>query len=193
MSRKRKLQTPLPKVLLGEIVGYLDITCDVFFPQWQKTWEKPSRIERVPLVEEDGARGTKTLVNGHLPPLHDVPSIEKKDSYHGDVSKWYYRGKLHRDHDRPAVECSGQSKHWYQYGKRHRDQDRPAVEYLGPRHNEWYCRGQLHRDGDLPAVDSSNGYRQWYLRGQLHRDKGPAFIRPDGTMEWWLHGIRQFD
>src|SRR6185312_4621469 len=89
----------LPTALLSEIVGYLDITHDVFFPSLQGTWEKQSLVQHTRFTEGYG-KGTQHLVNGQLHSLHDHPAIE----YDNGTKKWCWRGLLHRANDNPAIE-----------------------------------------------------------------------------------------
>jgi len=134
MSR-RKLSL-LPTALLGEIVGYLDITSDVFFPQLQAKWEQTSRIEQVPFLEFV-VSGIKQLVNGQLHSLHDEPTMTLTNG----TKKWHWRGVLHRAHDKPAVECHNGDK-------------------------EWYWRGKLHRGNGKPAIINCRGGNWWYRHGK---------------------------
>ncbi len=80
-------------------------------------------------------------------------------------------------------------KIWYdKEGKLHRDHDLPAVENVNGG-KEWYQHGELHRDNDLPAIEWADGEKFWYQHGELHRDNGPAMIRINGTQEWFQHGM----
>jgi hypothetical protein len=48
----------------------------------------------------------------------------------------------------------------------------------------------LHRD-EGPAIIRPDGYMAWYLNGRLHRADGPAVISPGGTRYWYINGICQ--
>jgi hypothetical protein len=55
-------------------------------------------------------------------------------------------------------------------------------------------------NSDREAVEQSDGsylnvygITTWYDEaGQLHKDDGPAIILPDGSVNWYLHGL-QYD
>ena len=71
---------------------------------------------------------------------------------------------------------------------RHRD-DGPAVKYRWGEY--WFSNGIVHRNRRLgPAVILKNGDHQYWNYGQLHREDGPAIVRADGTIEWYLFGQR---
>ena len=41
------------------------------------------------------------------------------------------------------------------------------------------------------VVDPHSGARKYYnALGRLHCEEGPAFVRADGTEEWWQNGLR---
>jgi len=44
-----------------------------------------------------------------------------------------------------------------------------------------------------PAVIKSDGTLKWYLNGKCHRLNGPARIRNDGAQEWWNNGQQHRD
>ncbi len=56
--------------------------------------------------------------------------------------------------------------------------------------------GKLHRlDGqphrvDGPAYIRADGTQEWWVEGKRHRLDGPAVVRADGTQEWWVEGKR---
>ena len=55
---------------------------------------------------------------------------------------------------------------------------------------EWYdSDGKQHRDGDMPALISTNGYMMYSNHDKIHRVGGPAFIRDDGSVAYWLDGV----
>lgn len=60
----------------------------------------------------------------------------------GDM-EWWYDGRLHRDGDRPAIECVNGDKFWF-------------------------INGLLHRDNDMPAVIYGNGTMEWYRHGERY-------------------------
>ena len=49
--------------------------------------------------------------------------------------------------------------------------------------------GQLHRE-DGPAYIRDDGTQEWWWHGQLHRDGGPAIIYADGSQQWYYMGKR---
>lgn len=50
--------------------------------------------------------------------------------------------------------------------------------------------GQFHRlDG--PAFIGSDGHTVWHYMGKEHREDGPAIEYPDGTSEYWVHGVKR--
>jgi len=51
----------------------------------------------------------------------------------------------------------------------------------------WYKHGKLHRENG-PAVVKPDGTIKYYINNQLHRDNGPAVIRPDGQQIWYCRG-----
>ena len=84
----------------------------------------------------------------------------------GKYEKWYYKNKIHRDNDLPAVIRSNGDQEWYQNGK-------------------------LHRDNDLPAIINVNNsviwYERWYQHGKLHNTTGPARIKENGKTEYYIN------
>ncbi len=52
--------------------------------------------------------------------------------------------------------------------------------------------GRLHRD-DGPAWIRLDGTREWWQSNKRHRDDGPAIARPNGVEEWYQHGERHRD
>lgn len=114
---------------------------------------------------------------------NDLPAI----IYENGDKEWWICGVLHRDNDLPAVERSNGDKEWWIYGKLHRDNDLPAKKlYIL---EEWYQHGKIHRNGDLPALIYKDGTKMWYKFGKLHRDNGlPARKYIGGTKEWWENG-----
>ena len=55
----------------------------------------------------------------------------------------------------------------------------------------WYdSKDQLHREGDKPAIFSPDGYKLYCIKGKKHRENGPARIRQNGAVEYWLNGER---
>lgn len=47
--------------------------------------------------------------------------------------------------------------------------------------------GVLHRT-DGPAFIRPGGSEDWFVHGKRHRVGGPAVVRSDGYEVWWLHG-----
>lgn len=65
--------------------------------------------------------------------------------------------------------------------------DQPTIT-LADGTKEWRnTDGQLHRV-DGPAIIRSNGTLEYYLNDEHHRIGGPAIIRQDGTEQYYLHG-----
>jgi len=115
---------------------------------------------------------------------NDLPAVIYSDG----TKCWYKKGNKHRDNDKPAVinRDSG-SKYWYKNGQLHSYNDQPAViDSDGSKF--WFKNGLLHRDNDKPAEINSNGNMYWYQNNKKHRENGPAVIRYDGLLEWWLNG-----
>lgn len=52
----------------------------------------------------------------------------------------------------------------------------------------WYYNGRIHRDGG-PALTWFTGM-EWFCRGKSHRTDGPSVVNVDGTVQWWVNGIR---
>jgi hypothetical protein len=42
----------------------------------------------------------------------------------------------------------------------------------------------------LEGHKMEDGSVVWREKGLLHRSRGPAVIRPDGTREYWIRGVR---
>jgi hypothetical protein len=105
---------------------------------------------------------------------------------------WYFKGRLHRDGDLPAVTYGPGKEEWYAHGLLHRDTG-PAKTFKGGW--TWYRRGLKHRDGNEPALYT---YRrgveveQYYVNNRLHRDEDlPASIRTTAKEvleEWYCRG-----
>jgi hypothetical protein len=56
--------------------------------------------------------------------------------------------------------------------------------------HEWRNKvSQRHRD-DGPAIVKPDGTQEWYIKGLRHRLNNPAVIYPDGHEEWWVNGKR---
>ena len=54
----------------------------------------------------------------------------------------------------------------------------------------WYdSDGNGHRDGDIPAYITIGGYLSYYKHGVWHRENGPAVIRSNGNVEYYLDDI----
>src|SRR6185437_4571352 len=184
----------LPDALLGCIVGYLDITCDVFFPWLQNAWEKASVLEHVPFVDESKNAGVKHLINTQL---HKVPFVY--ESKNAGV-KHLINTQLHSLHDQPAIVLENGTKMWYRRGVLHRDRDQPAVEDNVHGVKKWFRNGLLHRNKDRPAIVYSTGKKEWFSQGMRHRDGGrPAVegaerrttsMKIVKTREWWVNGER---
>jgi hypothetical protein len=47
---------------------------------------------------------------------------------------------------------------------------------------------------DSPTVEMPDGFTCWMGKyGNLHRLTGPAVIRSDGSIEWWINGFRYYN
>jgi len=157
MDMKRKVYE-LPTALLGEIVGYLDITSDVFFPQWQSKWERQSRI-----VKNFFTAGKEAFLE-HNPigvgrgSFHDTPTLVS-----GTIQ--WVNGLIHSLHDEPAIVLKHGTRKWARRGQIHRGNDLPAIEYANG-DKQWYQNGQLHRGHDEPAHVCTSGKEFWYTHGE---------------------------
>ena len=105
-----------------------------------------------------------------------------------DRTEWKYNGKLHREHDQPAIVFSNGSKQWWYHGKRHRENDQPAVVDADG-YKAWWYHDNIHRENDQPAVVYADGYKAWWYHGKRHREHDqPAIVLRDGSKSWWYHG-----
>ena len=121
-------------------------------------------------------------LDGRLHREHDLPAVVNSDG----TRKWCRYGRPHRDLGRPAYQNSTLGQTWSRHGLDHRAGDRPALirGYV----RGWYRRGLQHRDHDRPAFISDD-IKWWYQHGALHRDHGqPAITWPDGSRMWYRHG-----
>jgi|SRR6185437_1534814 len=158
-TKRRYLHTDL----LREIVGFLDITTDVFLTALQSHWERISEYTE-----------TRSLVT------------KTKFSSGGERIERRIQGRLQSIRDRPAIECPT-GKAWFQQGRLHRDGDKPAIKYADG-NREWRIQGMLHRKDDLPALVTET-CKKWFWNGQLHREGGkPAVEWEEGSKEWYEHG-----
>jgi len=54
----------------------------------------------------------------------------------------------------------------------------------------WHgSNGFFHRDGDIPAIILHHGDMVYCKHGKTHRENGPARIRDDGDVEYWIDDI----
>lgn len=106
----------------------------------------------------------------------------------GVMNTNYYYSIPHRL-DGPAKTNNKGEEWWYNMGILHRDGDEPAV--IRKEMKMWVKNGVCSRDNDLPAIILTKGDKYWYKNGDLHRENGPAIIRPDGTEEFWINGVKQ--
>ena len=68
----------------------------------------------------------------------------------------------------PTVDLFGR-KLWHDNeGRLHRDNDRPAMECLNGR-KEWYVHGKRHRQDGLPAIVDVDDFKVWYVNGKYIR------------------------
>jgi len=124
-------------------------------------------------------------------------------------------GKLHREHDLPAIIEEHGTKRWYRYGTQHRDGDFPAVEYPEGG-KEWWKHGIICRKTNASPLLISDEVLVWYLAGRpegygmasylnvtfnvwwennkLHRDNDlPAIEASNGTKAWYQKGFLHRD
>lgn len=92
------------------------------------------------------------------------------------VDCWYYKGKLHREGDLPALIYEDGSRMWYFHGMLHRENDLPAIEYSGGS-KEWYRMDKLSREGGKPNAVLGDGSKYWYDENTGRLTK---FINPSG-------------
>lgn len=71
--------------------------------------------------------------------------------------------------DTPAIEYNDGTKKWYKEGLLHREGDKPAIE-CGI-YKIWYKEGKIHRKGDMPAVEYKSGWKMWYKEGKLREER----------------------
>ncbi len=117
----------------------------------------------------------------------DLPAMIHKTN-NNYTETWYNHGKIHRDHDKPAIVSRDITMQWYRHGKLHRDNDLPAVEWHYVKY--WYMNGEIHRGDDKPAAVYTNGTKEWYWHGKQHRDNDlPAYEGFGGDKHWYLHGV----
>ena len=53
----------------------------------------------------------------------------------------------------------------------------------------WYKNNFFHRDGDKPAVIYADGTLEWFINGIRHRVTGPAAVNPNKKHEYWIDGV----
>lgn len=120
---------------------------------------------------------------------------------------------LHRD-DGPARICADGQEEWYFYGQCHRD-DGPAIVHPDGT-GEWYLEDILITEDYIFAWRSGISSKQLYKmilthggltvesymndedgnkfwcdeEGEYSHEYGPAFVNSDGTLEWYIGGIR---
>jgi hypothetical protein len=102
---------------------------------------------------------------------------------------WSTDGVIVRANDQPAVIRWNGDQEWYLNGKLGRINDQPAIVRTNG-DQEWYINGLLNRINDQPAIVRSNGDQEWYLNGILNRFNGPAIVRTDGTVVYYVCGRR---
>jgi hypothetical protein len=99
---------------------------------------------------------------------------------------WEKNGQLYRLDDKPAFIGADGRLEWQQYDQIHRDVDRPAIIYADGS-LAWCQNGQYHRVGDRPACIGADGTLSWWKNGQQHRTNGPAVVRSNNKLEWWIN------
>lgn len=103
-------------------------------------------------------------------------------------------GKYHKISG-PAVELnSGYCQHWIN-GKLHR-LDGPAVYNVTRSFFEYYENNKFHRlDGPARIIrrppTPEHDIEQWFCEGKFHRMDGPARIAQNGSVEYYIHGVKQ--
>lgn len=66
-----------------------------------------------------------------------------------------------------------------------------GCDFLDTERIEWRNgKGQLHRV-DGPADVTVMGAR-WWFEDLQHRDDAPAAVNADGSLEWWMWGIKHW-
>jgi hypothetical protein len=119
-------------------------------------------------------------------------------SYHRGVQHGKFTRKYYRQDNLICVYTV-----WVRNGVLHRD-DGPAYTVCIAgcmKQEKWIQGGVLHRshvNGGPAVIDTSASGEitlKWYQHGKLHRpcigpESGPAVIYPDGSMKWYLEGIK---
>lgn len=111
------------------------------------------------------------------------------DTVEADNDKIEYRrcGRLHRDHDLPAVEWRSGARSWYRHGAFFRDHDQPAQ--IGSDSTQIWCNASdFHRLGGPAIVSPADDFSAWYVHGQRHRKDRPA-VMWQGREEFWQDGV----
>ena len=119
-----------------------------------------------------------------------IEAITKREVDKEGTVRYRLDGKLHRENDKPAVECADGMRSWYCKGQLHRDNDKPAYEDVDGE-KIWFYNGQRHRENDKPAIEKADGTKMWYYNDAYHRENDkPAIEYADGMKNWWLNGKR---
>ena len=86
--------------------------------------------------------------------LHDESGLRFR-KYNDGTQRWYQNGKLHRDHDLPAIVWAGGTKEWWKNGERHRDNDLPAVVWADGT-QEWWKKGERYIENFAEIIAASS-------------------------------------
>ena len=84
------------------------------------------------------------------------------------------------------------TKHYNNYNQLHCDNG-PAV--VSSNTKEWYKNGERHNNkGYAVFVEKDDFIRvEWWVNGVLNRVNKPAVIDSNGTVEYWVDGVRQLN
>jgi hypothetical protein len=125
---------------------------------------------RYVLHKEDGPAMTHkcgcnmSFINGSPHSIDDKPAYVNCEK-HGNLKKWYHKGKLHRNNDKPAIIKIISNNEiqlaWYQYDKLHRNL-KPAI---------------IYKKKDAILLSSH------YINGLLHNPIGPAVIQKNNNFK----------
>ena len=170
--------------------------------------DKPSKITE----ENDGKLVIEFHQDGKETVLlreNEKAALIQVEIVNGEVKmelKYYVKGKLHRDKDRPShwIYMNGKAvaTYYYRKGKLHRLTGAAIMENFNANSSVrvWYRNGKKHRD-DGAAYESKIGSEThiiYYKNDKMHRIGGPAWTRQTWhyTKEQWFEEgvfIREYD